>query len=69
MCQYLFAAASLKTHSDELANAKRRYYQIELIRDWKSAILAVAREEMQHLAHVNNLLISVGGGPYFSVAR
>jgi len=66
MCQYLFAAASLKTDVAELENEERRYYQIELIREWKGAILRIAREEMQHLAYVNNLLISVGGGPYFA---
>lgn len=66
MCQYLFAAASLKTHVNELLNNKRHYFQIELIREWKGAIIRVAREEMQHLAYVNNLLISVGGGPCFS---
>src|SRR5205807_1381055 len=36
------------------------------IRSWQAAILRIAREEMQHLAYVNNLLVSVGGGPYFS---
>ena len=65
MCQYLFAAASIKTWVDEFPNKARRYLQVELCRDWKAAILRVAREEMQHLAYVNNLLIAVGGGPYF----
>ena len=66
MCQYLIAAASLKVDVRELANEDRRYHQAELCRDWKAAILRVAREEMQHLAYVNNLLISAGGGPYFA---
>ena len=66
LCQYLFAAASLKTGVDELPNKDRRYRQVELCRDWKAAILRIAREEMQHLSYVNNLLISVGGGPYFA---
>lgn len=66
MCQYLFAAASLKTDINELPNKDRRYCQVELIRGWKADILRVAREEMQHLAYVNNLLIAVGGGPYFA---
>src|SRR5713101_4918345 len=66
MCQYLFAALSFKTHLRELPNAQRKFHQIELIRSWKKAILNIAREEMQHLTYVNNLLIAVGGAPYFS---
>jgi Ferritin-like len=66
MCQYLFAAASLKTAMSELTNKTRQYHQIELIRKWKQSILTVAREEMQHLTYANNLLISVGGSPYFA---
>ena len=66
MCQYLFAAFSLKTRLSELPNAQRKFHQVELIRGWKKAILNIAREEMQHLTYVNNLLIAVGGAPYFA---
>src|SRR5262245_57269718 len=66
MCQYLFAAASLKTDLAELGTADRRYYQNELIRDWKRALIGIAREEMQHLAFANNLLISVEGAANFA---
>jgi len=66
MCQYLFAAASLKTELGELAVNDRRYYQIERIRYWKRKITEVAREEMQHLAMAMNLLVAVGGSPTFA---
>jgi hypothetical protein len=66
MCQYLFAAASLKTHADELSGNGREYYQIEMIRKWKRELLLVAREEMQHLTYAINLMISVGGSPTFT---
>jgi hypothetical protein len=66
MCQYLFSAFSMKSHLHELPNADRKFHQIELIRAWKQAILRIAREEMQHLTYANNLLIAVGGAPYFA---
>lgn len=66
MCQYIFAASSLKTDITEFSNWERKYHQLELAREWKRNILRVAREEMQHLAYANNLLISVGGAPTFS---
>src|SRR5882672_425263 len=63
MCQYLFAAASLKTDLSELGAVPRRYHQIDVIREWKRQLIGIAREEMQHLAFANNLLISVGCSP------
>jgi hypothetical protein len=66
MCQYLFAAASLKTQLSELAANDRQYYQIERVRYWKRKITEVAREEMQHLAMAMNLLVAVGGAPTFA---
>jgi hypothetical protein len=66
MCQYLFAAASLKTHVSELHGKDRKYYQIERIRYWKRKLTEVAREEMQHLALAMNLLVAVGGAPTFA---
>ena len=66
MCQYLYAAASLKTHVDEMGRSPRRYHQLELMRYWKRKLNEVAREEMQHLAIAMNLLIAVGGAPTFS---
>ena len=66
MCQYIFAAASLKTHISELGDSERRYHQLERIRYWKRKLYEVAREEMQHLAIAMNLLIAVGGAPTFA---
>ena len=63
MCQYIFAAASLKTHISKLGDSERRYHQLERIRYWKRKLYEVAREEMQHLAIAMNLLIAVGGAP------
>src|SRR5262245_40756522 len=65
LCQYLFAAATMKESPAELCNSDRKYHQSELLRDWKAAILRIAREEMQHLTFANNLLVAVGGAPYF----
>lgn len=66
MCQYLFAAFTLKTDRAEFSNKERSYHQVELVRRWKRLLLVVAREEMQHLAFAMNLLVSVGGAPTFT---
>lgn len=58
--QYLFAAYSMKKRPFEgLTEA-----QVELARGWAGVILAVAREEMGHLATVTNLATAVGGAPH-----
>jgi Ferritin-like len=62
ICQYLFAAFSLKSHIDE---GKVTWAQLECVREWKSAILLMARQEMEHLGLVGNLLMSIGGTPHF----
>src|SRR5262245_41986056 len=60
MCQYLFAAFSLKQSTDEgltedeLAAANR----------WRKQVLHVATQEMLHLALVQNLLTAIGGPPH-----
>ena len=59
MCQYLFAAFSLKTHVEEGVTER----QLQAIERWRSTILAVATEEMLHLALVNNLLAAIGAAP------
>jgi CDGSH-type Zn-finger protein/truncated hemoglobin YjbI/uncharacterized protein YukE len=62
MCQYLFAAFSLKQGEDEgltegeLAAATR----------WRKAISHVAAEEMLHLALVHNLLSAIGAAPHLA---
>jgi hypothetical protein len=59
MCQYQFAAFSLKTSTDEGVDER----QLREISKWKKAILSVATEEMLHLGLVNNLLAAVGAAP------
>lgn len=66
MCQYLFAAFTMKTDRSQFPNKDRSYHQVELVRRWKRLLLMVAREEMQHLAFAMNLLVSVGGAPTFT---
>jgi rubrerythrin len=61
LCQYLFAALSIKKHPTEGATLP----QLELLRSWETHILRVAREEMAHLGTVTNLLTAIGGGPQF----
>ena len=61
MCEYLFAAFSLKkSESEGLGTAEMEY-----VRRWEGVITTVAVQEMTHLALVNNMLVSIGHGPYF----
>ena len=43
LCQYLFAAATLKQRHDE---GGVTYEQLEQMRGWKSTLMLVARQEM-----------------------
>jgi hypothetical protein len=61
MCQYLFAAFSLKRDESEGVDGE----MLEKLRGWEKVIDTVAVQEMTHLALVNNMLVSVGSGPYF----
>ncbi|RDD63184.1 ferritin-like domain-containing protein [Ferruginivarius sediminum] len=65
MCQYLFAAYSLKTGLDEGLNE----IQLERARQWGSDITLIARQEMEHLGIVLNLRSAIGGAPYLSRAN
>jgi CDGSH-type Zn-finger protein len=62
MCQYLFAAFSLKQDvsegltEDELAAVTR----------WRKMISHVAAQEMLHLALVHNLMTAIGGAPHLA---
>ncbi|WP_206930814.1 ferritin-like domain-containing protein [Roseococcus thiosulfatophilus] len=60
MCCYLYAAFSLKTEADGLSPA-----DAALVAGWRRAILAVAVDEMTHLALVANLTSAIGGAPRF----
>jgi CDGSH-type Zn-finger protein/truncated hemoglobin YjbI len=61
MCQYLFAAFSLKQHEDEGLTAA----EAAAVDRWRKAISHVATEEMLHLALVHNLLSAIGAAPHF----
>ena len=60
MCQYLYAAFSLKEPGDEgLAGAEQAAVQ-----RWRTQISHVATQEMLHLALVHNLLSAIGAAPH-----
>src|SRR5215472_6925414 len=62
MCQYLYAAFSMKQTRDEgLTDA-----QLQSVDRWRQAIAHVATQEMLHLALVQNLLTSIGAAPHLS---
>src|SRR5258708_2517894 len=61
MCQYLFAAFSLKRDVSEGVTAA----QLEAITRWERQVSLVATQEMLHLTLVNNLLSSIGSIPFF----
>jgi hypothetical protein len=56
MCEYLFAAFTLKSRTDEGVTAK----QLVAINRWRKVILGVAAQEMFHLTLASNLLSAVG---------
>jgi CDGSH-type Zn-finger protein/truncated hemoglobin YjbI len=61
MCQYLFAAFSLKQLEDEGLTED----EVVAVNRWRGAISHVATEEMLHLALVHNLLSAIGAAPHF----
>ncbi len=60
MVQYLFAAFSLKKSVSE---GSVTYTQLELMRGWATNMVMVARQEMEHLGYVSNLLTAIGEAP------
>jgi CDGSH-type Zn-finger protein/truncated hemoglobin YjbI len=62
MCQYLFAAFSLKQSEDEgLAGA-----ELATVQRWRTQVSQVAGQEMLHLALVHNLLSAIGAAPHLA---
>ena len=60
MCQYLFAAFSLKqSQAEGLSTA-----ELEAVLRWRRVIFRIAGEEMLHLALVQNLLSAIGAAPH-----
>jgi hypothetical protein len=62
MCQYLYAALSLKRRVEEGVT----WQQLELMRRWEASIMLVARQEMEHLGLVCNLLTAIGEAPWLT---
>jgi Ferritin-like len=62
MCQYLFAAFSLKQRTDEGLTPE----ELEAVTRWRHTISHVATEEMLHLALVQNVLSAIGAGPHLT---
>lgn len=61
MCEYLFAAFSIKRNESEGLTQE----QLDRVKSWERVITSVAIQEMTHLALVNNMLVSIGSSPYF----
>ena len=61
-CAYLFTAFSMKRFLDEGIDE----IQQDKIRNWKSVILRVAHQEMEHLGIVCNMLNAIGGPQHFN---
>src|SRR4029450_11838585 len=61
MCQYLYAAFSLKQGVAEDLTPS----QLEAVERWRNTVTHVATQEMLHLALVQNLLTSIGAAPHF----
>jgi Ferritin-like len=62
MCEYLYAAFSLKNTADP----RLREDQLEVLERWRRVLFTIAGEEMLHWAVVQNLLTAVGSAPYVS---
>jgi CDGSH-type Zn-finger protein/uncharacterized Fe-S cluster protein YjdI len=61
MCTYLYAAVSLRDGPAEALSAA----EAAAVGRWKQVLLAVAIEEMGHLAAVWNITAALGGSPRF----
>ncbi len=62
MCQYLFAAFSLKQRADEGLTPG----ELDAVTRWRRTIAHVATEEMLHLALVQNVLSAIGAAPHLT---
>lgn len=71
MCQYLYAAFSLKRRivAGQPDDPTCSPAQLEMVRRWLSSLYMIARQEMEHLALVNNLLRGLGAPPFFARAN
>src|SRR5262245_19324540 len=62
MCQYLFAAFSLKKRAEEgLSDA-----ELDATQRWRRSVMHIATQEMLHLALVHNILSAIGAAPHLA---
>jgi ferritin-like protein len=64
MCQYLFAAFSLKQGEGEGEGLSGT--ELDTVRRWRKQVSHVAAQEMLHLALVQNVLSAIGAAPHLS---
>ena len=62
MCQYLYAAFSLRQPDDDGLSAE----EATAVRQWRKHIFHIAAQEMLHLSLVQNLLSAIGAAPHLS---
>jgi hypothetical protein len=62
MCQYLYAALSLKQSQNEGLTRE----EAEAAQRWRKHIFHIAAQEMLHLSLVQNLLSATGAAPHLS---
>src|SRR5579859_3659310 len=62
MCQYLFAAFTMKQSTAEGLTES----ELEAVTRWRKKITYVATQEMLHLALVQNLLSAIGAAPHMA---
>ncbi len=62
MCEYLFAAFTLKRSRDEGLSED----QLDAVERWRQTLLMVAKQEMLHLALNCNLVNALGASPHLS---
>lgn len=60
LCQYLYAAFSLKQETSEGLSPDLQ----PVVQHWREELIDIAEQEMLHLALVQNLLTAVGAGPH-----
>ena len=61
VCQYLYTAFSAKRSEKENLTPQ----QMNAVDEWGQLLLLIARQEMEHLGLVNNILTSIGSMPHF----
>src|SRR5437016_295611 len=68
LCEYLYSGFSVRRSLADFPPGGRKADQLanlDVVRPWLAKIYRVARQEMDHLGIVCNLLAAVGEEPYF----